>query len=106
MDLPRFRPTVRRITILNRDETGQIVPVVVFDKARRKKKGTRALRPAERLARRLVEASAIVADNYLGTHKKANKKRRDGWLRDMNVNVIRAGRKGWKKLDPASLINP
>lgn len=105
MDLPRLSRTVRRITILNRDDAGNIVPVVVFDKARKKKSGARALKPVERLARRVVEASSIATAQYLKAHKKANRKRKNGWMRDLNLNVVQAGRKGLRKLDPGRLFN-
>src|SRR5262245_32059885 len=103
MDLPRLGRTVRRITILNRDDAGNVVPVVVFDKRRKKKSGTRALKPIERLARQFVEASSSATTRYLKAHKKANRKRKNGWMRDLNLNVVQAGRKGLRKLDPGRL---
>jgi hypothetical protein len=104
MDLPRLSRTVRRITILNRDESGDIVPVVVFDRGRKKKGDTRALKPIERLTRKWAEAGSTVAAQYLSRHKKANRKRRNGWMRDLNVNLVQAGRKGLRKVDPVRLF--
>lgn len=105
MDLPRLSRTVRRITILNKDEAGNVVPVVVFDKGRKKKQGTRALKQAERVARGWAEAASDATSVYLRAHKKANRKRRDGWLRDLNISLMQAGRKGLKKLDPSRLLD-
>lgn len=106
MDLPRLSRRVKRITILTQDENGNTVPVVIFDKARKKKKGTKGLKPLESFARRVVDAGNVATSTYLSSHKKANRKRRDGWVRDLNHNVIDAGRKGMKKLDPTRLIKP
>jgi hypothetical protein len=100
MDLPRLSPTVRRITILSRDESGAVVPVVVFNRSRNKKKGMRGLRSAERLTRNLAEASSVATSRYLSGHRKSNRKRRDGWIRDLNLNLVQSGRKGWTKVDP------
>jgi hypothetical protein len=106
MDLPRLSRRVKRITVLTQDENGNTVPVVIFDKKRKKKKSTKALKPLESFARGVVDASNVTASAYLSRHKKANRKRRDGWVRDLNHNVIDAGRKGMKKLDPTRLIKP
>ena len=106
MDLPRLSRRIKRITVLTQDENGNTVPVVIFDKGRKKKKSTKALKPLEALARRIVDAGNIASSRYLRRHKKANRKRRDGWVRDLNRNVVDAGRKGMKKLDPSRLIKP
>jgi hypothetical protein len=105
MDLPRLSSSVRRITVLNRDESGNVVPVVVYAKKRKKSKQTEALKPIERLARRVAEANSAAAATYLASHQKANKKRRNGWVRDMQLNFVRAGRKGLKKLDPVRILS-
>ncbi len=105
MDLPRLSRTVQRVTILSRDDAGNIVPVVVFDKGRKKKRGSRALKPIERVARRLAEATTSATAKYLRAHKKANRKRRNGWVRDMNLNVVQAARRGLKKVEPGRLFN-
>ncbi|HUR34171.1 MAG TPA: hypothetical protein VM032_10280 [Vicinamibacterales bacterium] len=104
MDLPRLSTSVRRITVLNRDESGRFVPVVVYAKKRKKRSQTTALKPIERLARRIAKANSAAAASYLASHEKANKKRRDGWLRDMQLNFVRAGRRGLKKLDPVRIL--
>jgi hypothetical protein len=104
MDLTQAGSSIRRITILGRDDSGQVGPVVVFERARQKKRGLRTLRPLERLTRRWAEANSMASDRYLREHVKANLKRRNGWLRDFARNIVRANRKGLKKLDPARLV--
>jgi Family of unknown function (DUF6312) len=104
MDMPRFTRTVCRVTMLSRDEGGNVVPVVLFRRGKKSKKGSRGLRAVERLTRRWTEATNSATDRYLSRHKKSNRKRKDGWLRDVNLNVTRAGQKGWKKLDLGGLF--
>jgi hypothetical protein len=105
MDLPRLSRSVRRVTVLSRDDSGKIVPVIVYDgRRRKKKKGSRMLKPVERMVRQMARANDAAAADYLRRHKKTNRKRRDGWLRDAHVNLLRAGQKGAKKIEPGKLL--
>lgn len=104
MDMPRLSKSVRKITVLQRDATGSVSPVVVFQRRRRKKKSTRLVRPVERIVRSMADASNSAADSYLTRHKKSNRKRRDGWVRDGAANLTRASRKGLKELRPAAFF--
>lgn len=104
MDMPRLSKSVRRITILTRDAAGGFSPVVLFKKGRKKKKSTALIRPVERLTRSLAEASDTATSNYLRRHKKANRKRRDGWVRDFPSNLVRAASKGAREIRPADLL--
>jgi hypothetical protein len=104
MDLTGAGRSIRRITILSRDDSGQIVPVVVYERKRKRRKGTWALRPLERLTRRWAEANLTASERYVRDHNEANVKRRDGWFRDLNRNLLRANRKGLKKLDLGRLV--
>ena len=78
--------------------------MVLFQKGRTKKKSTALATPVERLTRSLVEASDKATSTYLRRHKKANRKRRDGWLRDLPKNIVRAASKGAKEIRPADLL--
>lgn len=89
---------VKRITILGPDTNGAHAPVQVFKEKRKAKKGTRGLRGVEKVARRALNAQSTMVSDYLDRHKRSNRKRRDGWLRDLSVNAVRANRKGMKKL--------
>lgn len=104
MDMPRLSKSVRRITILNRDASGGWSPIVLFKKDRKKKNSTALVRPVERLTRSLVEAGDTATSTYLRRHKKANRKRRDGWVRDLPNNIVRATSKGARKIRPADLL--
>ena len=99
MEALRLGKSVRRITVLERDAaSGEFAPVVMFKKKSKKRKTSRAMRPVEKVIRRLVDAQAQSADRYVTRHNKSNRKRRDGWVRDLNANVVRASRKGAKRL--------
>lgn len=104
MDMPRLSKSVRRITVLQRDQTGAVNPVVVFKRRRGKKKSRRLVRPFERATRSLVEAGDAATGSYLKGHKKANRKRRDGWVRDVPSNVVKASRKAVKEIRPAAMF--
>jgi hypothetical protein len=104
MDMPRLSKSVKRITVLQRDASGHAAPVVVFTRKRSKKKGTRLLRPVERVMRSLAETGDAATGTYLRQHKKSNRKRKDGWVRDVPGNLVKAGRKGIKELRPAAFL--
>jgi hypothetical protein len=105
MDLPRLSRSVRRITILERDANGDVTPSVVFKRDRGRKKSSAAIRPFERVVRAYADSGEALTRTYLRRHKKSNRKRRDGWLRDYLLNATKAGRKGINELDPGRLFN-
>jgi hypothetical protein len=99
MDIQRVSGSVRRITVLKKDASGQVAPVIIYErKASKKKRGTRVFRPFERTIRRALEAQRRSADSYLSRHERSNEKRKDGWIRDLNINALRAGQRGTKAL--------
>jgi hypothetical protein len=98
MDIPRVSTSVRRITVLQPDASGAVSPVVVYERCPTRKKGTRAFRVFEQSARHIADAQARGATSYLARHRKSNEKRKDGWMRDFNLNITRASRKGAKAL--------
>ncbi len=92
--------SIRRITILKADSAdgGSTLGRVVVKKKRKKKKQSKGLvKIWERVARRSARANESTNSNYLQRHRRSNKKRRDGWLRDFGYNWQRAGRKGGKR---------
>lgn len=105
MDIPRVSSSIRRITVLQRDASGDLKPVTVYQRGTSKKKGTRAFRYIERIARRVAEAQTKGADRYLSRHDRSNRKKKDGWVRDFNVNAMRASQKGVKALKLGRLFS-
>lgn len=94
----RLGKLVRSVTILEGPPSSRR-QVAVFEETRRKKKkkGTRGLRELDRALRTWVDAQAAFSNGYANAHRKSNRKRKDGWLRDVNLNLARATRKGAKK---------
>jgi hypothetical protein len=81
---------IRRILIVG--AAGQ-TSVVYERESEKRKKGTRALRPLEKAIRRRAEADKEAAEDYLKRHNRSNERRKDGWLRDLVVNVVRTSQK-------------
>ena len=104
MDMPHVRATVRRITIFDRDATGSLRPVVVYNRRRKKKKQTKGLKPIERVVRTFADANDAMASTYVRRHRRSNRKRRDGWIRDALVNAAKAGNKGRKELQDTRIL--
>ena len=104
MDLPRLSKQIKRITVFERDTTGSLRPVVVFNRRRRKKRQTRELKPLERLVRTISDSNDSFAGAYARRHRKSNRKNRNGWLRDLPLNLSRAATKGLKEYDVVRLV--
>ena len=105
MEMSRITKSVRRVTMLQRDDLGNLRPVVLFSRGRRKKKkSTAAVQPFEQMTRSLAEASDAATRTYLRRHKRSNRKRRDGWVGDAQTNLLRAGTKALKQIQPARLV--
>ena len=98
MEVLRLSPSVRRVTVLGRAEDGDVAPTVIFDKSGRKKKTSQFFRPLERAVYRLATSQAAFGSSYATRHKRSNRKKKDGWIRDWNLNLARAGRRGSKRL--------
>ena len=106
MDMPRLSKSVQRITTFEQDKgTGAFKPVVVFQRQGRSKKGKMMFRPIERAVRMVADGADSTARSYRMRHKKSNRKRRDGWIRDMSANMSRAGRKGFKEFNIGRMLN-
>ena len=104
MDMPRLSKSVKRITVLQRDANGNSSPVVVFKRKRNKKNGSKLLSPVERVVRSFAETGDAATGTYLRRHKKSNRKRKDGWVRDVPGNFVKAGRKGIQEIRPAAFL--
>jgi hypothetical protein len=104
MDLPRLSKSVRRVTVLHHDAAGVVTPATIFKRGRNKKKGRKLLRPLEKAVRMAAEAGDTATGTYLRRHKKSNRKRRDGWVRDTAANLVGAGRKALKQVRPARVL--
>jgi len=98
---------VKRITILKANTHspgGDLGRIEVKRKRKSKKKSKGLLRFFERYARRRAKADLSGAETYLSRHRRSNKKRRDGWIRDFGYNILRSRRKGDKKIKLSKLF--
>ena len=84
---------IKRITVVS--ESGN---QVIFNDKKKKRKSTRMMRPLEKLTRRVLEASNEFTDQALDRHNRSSRKRKNGWVRDMMSNTMKANRKAVKKL--------
>jgi hypothetical protein len=91
--------TAKKITVVTKDPSGKVKSVVRFRQTGRKKKGTPGLRSLDNLVRRLARAEVAMEQSYLSRHDRSNEERPDGWLLDLESNLVNAARKGLKKLD-------
>jgi hypothetical protein len=95
----RLNRAVKRLTILKKDDaTGKFAAVAEFRQGRKRKKRSRGLRLIEKVVRRLSRAQATAASAYSERHERSNRKKKDGWLKNLIPNVVKAQRKGIKIL--------
>ena len=99
MEDVRLDGIVERVTVLQKDpESGRLRPVAVYRNDRRKKRGSKALRPLEKLVRRLARAEARAVSVYNARHDRSKAKKKNGWIRDLVPNLGKAQRQAWKTL--------
>ena len=93
---------VSRITIVG----GETPPTVVYRRKDKKRKVTWS-RPLERVARRFLEAQRDFSEEALRRQDESNRKRREGWLMDVPVNLYKASNKAYntaRKAVPLKLL--
>jgi hypothetical protein len=99
MDIPRLGKSVRKVTVLQKGPSGQVQAVVVYKRgSKKKRRGSTLLRPLQTIVQRVASAQQAAADSYISRHKNSNRKRTDGWIRDLPINVLRAGERAVTKL--------
>ena len=95
VDLGRL---ARRVTVVPPKGTVDATPVLIYERKRKKKKGTPMFRRMDKMVRGAMAAERAYAEDYLRRHAKSNEKRKDGWVRDGFYNNMRAGRKAMKEM--------
>jgi hypothetical protein len=87
--------SIRRITrVAVSDDATTTEPV--YKKNGKSRKSTKAMKPAERMVRRVIETQSELADQMLDRHNKSSRKRKDGWIQDGPKNASRAFQKAMK----------
>lgn len=90
---------IRRVILLTPDESGALTPTTVYRQRRRKKKkGSPGLRELDKMVKTVAESQRAFSDTLLKRRQQSNRKRKDGWLRDLGQNVFKASNKSWRKM--------
>lgn len=85
-----FPSSVRRVT---RVRDGKVERI--YEKARGgRKRGSKGLRDLGKVNRKEARAVEAAAAKYLTLVKKSDRKRKDGWLKDLPRNAAKAVRAG------------
>jgi hypothetical protein len=71
---------------------------------RKRKKQSKQFKFMEKLTRRSMRSGGSIYDKYLKRHKRSNRKKKNGWLKDLNKNMFNASRKGRKKFKLSTLF--
>jgi hypothetical protein len=99
MELTRMRSSVRRVTRLQTDKSGVVVAsTALYEKERKNKKQSSGTKELGKGVRRVHTAVRTFEDEYIDRHNRSNQKKKDGWGKDMPTNVVKAVRKGAKKV--------
>lgn len=83
---------------------GSVNGVYVLKHKKKRKKLSKGTRVFEKLTRQVAKANIRGSDEYLYRHRRSNRKRRNGWLRDLSENLMRGNRKGRKRLKLSKLF--
>ena len=82
--------------------TGQAIQLKA--KSRKRKKQSKGLKFLEKVTRRAGRSNSSVFDKYLKRHKRSNRKKKDGWLKDLSKNSFNSMRKGRKEFKLSTLF--
>lgn len=96
MDLHLNKKQIRRVILLKRDEEGTLAPITLWKARKKKKKTSRQLRGADRTVRSAAKGYKVFGDTLVKRHRRSNRKRKDGGIRDLGANIFRASRKASK----------
>lgn len=73
-------------------------PAETLYRAKKQARGSGWLKPIERRQRRFLDALVTLGGELRERHDRSKKKRRDGWLKDGPLNLLKAQTKALKKL--------
>lgn len=95
---PRLPKQVKRIIRLEPASTGGYTPKTIYTQEKSKRKGSRLVQPLERIVRRIAKTNKDIACDYLDRHDCSNTKKKDGWLIDLNSNLMRSHLKSMNRM--------
>jgi hypothetical protein len=100
MEPARMRKWVERVTLIQRSQSGETSASTLYRKEwKKKKKQSRGVKDIGKGIRRVHNAVRTFEDEYLSRHDRSNRKKRDGWARDLPANMRKATRKGAKRVE-------
>ena len=91
------RSGLRSALLLRTEPDGLATTAVVYEK-RSKRRVSKRWRGLDKAIRRLSDSRRTAADSFLQRHERSNRKKKNGGLRDLVKNTLKAQRKGRKKL--------
>jgi hypothetical protein len=91
--------------LAHQQSPGRLAVYSYRKKKKKKRKRSRELKGLERAVRRTAMASSSFSNRYLKAHRKSTRKKKDGWLRDLDDNLYKASKKGNKKLKLRRILN-
>ncbi len=85
---------LKRAVVLRSEDSLGGYPETIYGKRdkkkRKKKKQSKLLSPWEKSVRRMAKTQVKASKTYLDRHERSNKKKKNGWLRDLNKNVSKS----------------
>jgi hypothetical protein len=88
---PRLKGLVKRVTVLHVDPSGRVEPNVVYrEKGRRSGRGSRRTRSFEKPVLRTTQRLRKLSTSFEKLHRRSNRKKKDGWVRDFVANLLSA----------------
>ncbi|EYF00546.1 DUF6312 domain-containing protein [Chondromyces apiculatus] len=101
----KLSKAVKRIVIPQQATAeGPSAGVYVLKPKKKRKKLSKSSRFLEKLLRHGATAQRKGVNTYLERHKRSNRKKKDGWLRDLSNNLSRASNKGRKRFKLSKLF--
>lgn len=92
-DIKRRIASVDGVKFVVIDPSGARQSGAIIEDLGETKKQSRALKPVEKRVRKALRAQLRSLNVYLSLHDRSNRKRKNGWLRDLTSNMNKARRK-------------
>ena len=71
---------------------------------KKRRKQSKSLKLFEKIARRGARAQQRTFGEYLYRHDRSNRKKKDGWLKDISKNLMSSSKKGRKRFKLSTLF--
>lgn len=85
---------LKRVVVLRREDSDGDYADTIFGKRgkkrRKRKKQSKFLSPWEKTVRRAAKRQVKASNIYLDRHERSNRKKKNGWIRDLNKNVSKS----------------